>query len=407
MTIEEFWILIGQNPELAFVGVLLLSFLVFFVARRFIGRGLYYLAGRTESIYDDILVKNLHPFRIAWIAPLVVIHSFAYLLPDFEIYIQQTALFLILWVAVLTFNSLLDALNQIFESRPTYSAVSIQSYLDLAKILVLVVGVILSISIITGESPIVLLTGLGALTAILLLIFRDTILSLVASIQISTNDLIEEGDWIEVPSYEADGNVIEISLQSIKIQNGDKSISVIPTHKFMEVPFKNWRAMSKGGGRRIKRAIYIDIASIHFSDQETIERFKKIHLLADYIQAKQAELKEFNAEHNIDESVLVNVRRMTNIGTFRSYIAAYLHNRADINQTNMTFLVRQLAPGPKGLPLEIYVFATTTKLVEYESIQADIFDHLLAVLPQFGLHVFQEPTGRDFSVLADKNRIKA
>lgn len=406
MTIEEILTLFDQNPLLALLGVLLLSLLVLFLGRRFIGRGLYYLAGRTESAYDDILVQSLRPFRFAWIMPLLVIYSFANLLPEIEIYIQKSTLFLMLWVGVITLNSMMEALNKIYESRPSYSGVSIKSYLDLIKILFWVVGVILSISIITGESPIVLLTGLGALTAILLLIFRDTILSLVASVQISTNDLIEEGDWIEVPSYEADGGVIEISLQSIKIQNGDKSISVIPTHKFMEVPFKNWRAMSEGGGRRIKRAIYIDISSIRFCDQETIDRYKKIHILADYIQAKQKEIQEHNLKYKIDDSVLVNGRHLTNVGTFRAYIAAYLRKRTDIHQTGMTFLVRQLAPGPKGLPLEIYVFATTTNLVEYEAIQSDIFDHLLAVLPQFGLRVFQEPTGWDFSVFADGNRNK-
>ena len=400
MTIEEIWVLLEENPALAFVGVLLLSIVVFFLARGVIGKGMYYLAKRTETVADDIIVESLHPFSFAWIAPLLVIHSFAYLLPDIETYIQQTALFLILWVAVVTLNSLLDALNRIYESHPAYSGVSIQGYLDLVKILFLVVGGILSVSIITGQSPIALLTGLGALTAILLLVFRDTLLSVVASIQISTNDLIEEGDWIEVPSYGADGGVINITLHSVKIQNGDKSISIIPTHKFMEVPFKNWRGMRESGGRRIKRAIYIDIASIRFCDQETIERYKQIHLLVDYIEAKQKELEEYNSKHKIDESVLVNGRRMTNVGTFRAYIAAYLRNRADIHQTGMTFMVRQLEPGPTGLPLEMYVFTTTTDLVPYETIQADIFDHLLAVLPQFGLRVFQEPTGKDFAALA-------
>ncbi|MEK6256907.1 MAG: mechanosensitive ion channel family protein [Chloroflexota bacterium] len=396
MSIEDFIKLMDQNPELAFAGVLLLSFLTFFVARRVIGRGLYYLAGRTETNYDDILVKSMHPFRFAWIAPFLVILSFAYLLPEYEYLIQQTSYFCILWIAVITFNSLLDALSQIYESRPTYSGVSSQSYLDLVKILFLLIGGILSVSIITGESPLVLLTGLGALTAVLLIVFKDTLLSLVASIQISSNDLIEEGDWIEVPSYEADGDVIDISLHSVKIQNWDKTISVIPTHKFLDVAFKNWRGMSESGGRRIKRSISIDLATVKFCDDAMLASYRKFDLLRDFIITRQTEIDEYNQKNKVDESVLVNGRHMTNVGVFRAYMSAYLHDRTDIHQEGMTFLVRQLAPGPTGVPLEIYVFTTTTDWILYESIQSDIFDHFLAVLPQFDLRVFQEPTGSDF-----------
>lgn len=317
MTIDEFLSMLNQNPELAFVGVLLLSIVVFFLARVVIGRGLYYLAKRTETKADDILVESLHPFRFAWIAPLLVLYSFAYLLPELEFYIQQTALFIILWVAVMTLNSLLDALNQIYESRPTYSGVSIQSYLDLVKMLILMIAGILSVSIITGESPSALLTGLGAIAAILFLVFKDTLLSLVASIQISSNNLIEEGDWIEVPSYGADGDVIDISLHSVKIQNWNKTISVIPTHKFMEVSFKNWRGMSDSGGRRIKRSISIDLSTIRFCDADMLERFRKFSLLNDFIESRQAEIEEYNQKNKFADGSFADGRHMTNVGVFR------------------------------------------------------------------------------------------
>ncbi|MDH5508461.1 MAG: mechanosensitive ion channel family protein [Anaerolineae bacterium] len=399
MTIEDLQNWMDQNPELTFGGVVLLSILVFFIARFFIARGMVYIAGRTETKYDDIVVEQLHPFRFAYIAPLLVLYNFTYLLPDLQLIMQQSILFLILWLVVITFNSLLDAVNTIYESRPSFSGLSIQSYLDLVKLIFILVGIILSISLITGESPLILLSGLGALTAVLLLVFRDTLLSLVASIQIQANDLVKEGDWVEVPSYGADGDILDISLHTIKIQNFDMTITVIPTYKLMEVSFKNWRGMSESGGRRIKRAISIDIASIRFVDPDMLARYKKVDLISKYILRKEAELEAHNRANVSDANEPVNLRRLTNVGTFRAYIQAYLGNHPNLHQTKMTQLVRQLAPGPTGLPLEIYVFTNTTVWAEYEAIQADIFDHLLAVAQEFGLRVFQQPTGMDFAAL--------
>ena len=237
------------------------------------------------------------------------------------------------------------------------------------------------------------------MTAVLLLIFRDTILSFIASLQITSNDLVRVGDWIEVPKFGADGDVIDIALHTVKIQNWDKTITVIPTHKLIDETFKNWRGMAQSGGRRIKRSILIDIESIRICDDALVERLKKIHLITDYVQDKLQELDEYNAEQQIDTSSPVNGRRMTNIGTFRAYVVAYLRHHKRIHQ-QMTFLVRQLPPGPTGLPLEIYVFTNDTAWAKYEAIQADIFDHILAVVPEFDLRVFQSPTGRDFSNLS-------
>jgi miniconductance mechanosensitive channel len=303
---------------------------------------------------------------------------------------------LILWVSILTLNALMDALNALYEGSSQFRGVSIQGYLDVIKIVVLIAGVILSVSLFTGQSPVALLTGLGALTAVLLLVFRDTILSFVASVQINANDLIKEGDWIEVPGYEADGDVINMTLHTITVQNWDKTISVIPTHKITEVAYKNWRGMQESGGRRIKRSIYLDQGSIRFCDQEMLDRFHRVDILADYLDRKLNEIGEENRRKGIEMDSPLDGRQLTNLGTFRAYIEAYLRHHPGIHQEGMTFLVRQLAPGPKGLPLEIYVFAKTTEWVAYEKIQADIFDHLLASVPLFDLRVFQEPTGMDF-----------
>lgn len=395
MSIEIIQQWIDLNPTLAFGAAILLSIVVFFIARMILGRGLNYIASRTETKYDDIFVKDLHPFRVAWVAPLVVIYPFAYLMPEYEEIIKQLLLFLILWVLILTLNSILSASNKIYESSPSFTGVSILGYLDIVKLLVFIIGLILSIALFTGESPIVLLSGLGAITAVLLLVFRDTILSLVASIQISANDLLKQGDWIEVPSYGADGDVIDMSLHSVKIQNWDKTITVIPTHKFTEVAFKNWRGMQEAGGRRIKRAINIDLHSIRFSTDNMIERWKKIELIRPYLEQKEKEIAAYNKEKGIDSSVTVNGRQLTNIGTFRAYVEAYLKTNKEIHQTGLTFLVRQLAPNPKGLPIEVYSFTKTTDWGVYERIQGDIFDHLLAAAREFDLLVFQEATQID------------
>lgn len=394
MDILQDWI--QQNPFYALGALLLASILTYLVARGVLARGLTYLASRSKTKVDDILVQKLRPFRVAWLAPLTIIFIFADLAPDYQVIIEKAALFLILWISTLTINALMDAFNAVYESSSQFSGVSIQGYLDIVKIVVLIAAVILSISIFSGQSPVALLTGLGALTAVLLLVFRDTILSFVASVQINAHDLVKEGDWIEVPSYEADGDVIDMTLHTITVQNWDKTISVIPTHKITEVAYKNWRGMQESGGRRIKRAIYIDLGSIRFCDKEMLARFHKVDILQDYLDSKRLEIEAENQPRVIEMDSPLDGRQLTNLGTFRAYIESYLRNHPNIHHEGMTFLVRQLASGPKGVPLEIYVFTKTTEWVTYEQIQADIFDHLLAAVPLFDLRVFQEPTGMDF-----------
>lgn len=388
---------IQQNPWLALAMIAAISVAIFLVVRMFLGRGLTSLAARTETKIDDVLVERLKPFRIAWLAPLIIIYLLAELEPTYQVWIEKGALFLILWISVFTLNALMDALNIFYENSSSYKGVSIQGYLDIVKILVILSGIILSVSLISGQSPLALLTGLGALTAILLLVFRDTILSFVASLQISTNDLVKEGDWIEVPSYDADGDVINMTLHTIKVQNWDKTISVIPTHKIMEVSYKNWRGMQESGGRRIKRAVHIDLVSIRFCDEEMLERFRKVDILREYLDQRLGEIEKERVQKGIEIDSPLDSRQLTNLGTYRAYIEAYLRAQPKIHQEGMTFLIRQLAPGPTGVPLEIYVFTKTTEWIEYERIQADIFDHLLAAVPVFDLRVFQEPTGLDFA----------
>ena len=271
-----------------------------------------------------------------------------------------------------------------------------KSYLQVLKLIVNLFGIIIFVAVLSGNSPFYLLSGIGALTAVLMLIFKDTILSLVSSIQISSNDLFKVGDWVEAPQFGADGDVVDIALHTIKIQNWDKTISIIPTHKLVDSSFKNWRGMSDSGGRRIKRSIKIDMNSIKFCSEEMIEKYKNIKILREYINNKVKEINEHNEENNISIDAQINGRSLTNIGTFRAYIESYLKNNSNIHD-GMTFLVRQLSPQSDGVPIEIYVFSNDTNWVNYESIQSDIFDHLLAIISEFDLRVFQNPTGKDFS----------
>lgn len=392
------WVI--ENPIPALGLIFLISLIVFLFTRNIILRGLMAIASRSDTKIDDIFIKHLRPYRLAWLSPLLVIYAFANWLPDFGLNIRKVALFLILLVSVISINALLNAFNEVYESRPTFNGVSIQSYLDVAKILIVVLAVILSISLFSGESPLVLLTGLGALTAVLLLIFQDTLLSIVASVQIVAQDLIKEGDWVEIPSYGADGDVVNISLHAIKIQNFDKTYTVIPTYKIVDVAYKNWRGMQQSGGRRIQRSLLIDMTSIKFCDQEMLERLCQIDLIRNELQERVAAIVSYREAHPEQNDSPLDGPQITNTEIFRSYIQAYLRSREDIHQEGMPFLVRTLAPNPTGLPIELYIFARTTDWFKYEAIQSEIIDHLLAAAWHFDLRVFQEPTGLDFSSFA-------
>lgn len=407
MTTAEFFAQLQANLPMAVVAVLVIGLAFFLLFRYVIARAITSMAARTKSKADDSLVRYLKPTRMAWLAPLVVVYISAFLFPDYQGTISRVALFLILWLSVITLAGLLTAINEIYERRSTYNGVSIQGYLDIARLVIVLVGIILSITLLTGESPVVLLTGLGAIAAVLMLIFQNTILSLVASIQIAANDLIKEGDWVEVPSYDADGDVVNINLHTIKIRNFDMTYSVIPTYKMVDVPYRNWRGMVESGGRRIQRSLSIDMVSIKFCDTEMLERLGRIDLLSDYLEEKINALQAYQLEHHDHFDSPLDGPQITNIEVFRAYIAAYLKHRPDIYSDNVRpFLVRVLAPGPNGLPVELYIFTKTTDWVAYELIQAEIFDHLLAAATNFDLRVFQQPTGMDFTAMLRTSAVR-
>ena len=348
---------------------------------------------KTSTKLDDILIEKGFLNRLSNLIPLIIFYNlFNYIYGDYLI-VNRLTLALIAIVVILSINSLLNAFNEIYNQSKYSDKINIKSYFQILRLVLNLFGLIIVISIFSGQSPFYLLSGLGALTAVLMVVFKDTILSFVSSVQISSNDLFKEGDWVEAPQFGADGDVIDIGLHTIKIQNWDKTISIIPTHKLIDSSFKNWRGMSDSGGRRIKRSINIDINSIKFCNHELIEKLKAVNIISEYINTKLSEIDSHNADLN--SKSLINGRALTNIGTYRAYIKAYLKNNKHIHN-DMTFLVRQLSPTEKGLPIEIYVFSNNTNWIDYEEIQSDIFDHLLSVLNQFELKIYQYPSGNDF-----------
>ena len=397
---------LADHPTIAMVlGVTLLAVVALIadlVAKRQLVRLLSGLAMRTRSTWDDALIEQRVLSHLAQCVPAVVVMIGAKWIPgigDGTLHvIENVALAYLALMITLSLGALMSAANSIYEQYPMAKNRPIRGYVQVAKIIFYCLGAILVISALLDRSPLLFLSGFGAMTAVLILVFRDTILSLVASIQLIGNDMVRVGDWIEMPGSNADGDVIEVALHTVKVQNWDKTITTIPTHKLISESFRNWRGMSESGGRRIKRSLLLDQNSIRFLTDDETAKFKRFALLKDYITEKQQELSTEKSGLNRDEASAVNLRRLTNIGTFRAYIVSYLRGRADISDT-LTFLVRQLPPYADGLAIEIYVFTNTTEWVAYEGIQADIFDHLLAIIPEFGLRVFQSPSGMDVRAL--------
>ena len=335
---------------------------------------------------------------LATVAPLLIVSRGIRLVPNLleEVYTLVTNVaqaLIVISVAMAIVRALAYA-NELYERLPRSKNRPIKGFVQVVKILVLCGAAIITISVLIDQSPLLLLSGLGAITAVLLLVFKDTILSLVASVQLTSNDMLRVGDWIEMPAMNADGDVIDISLHTVKVQNFDKTITTIPTHRLVSDAYRNWRGMSEAGGRRIKRALTVDQNSIRFLSDDEVASLKRFRVLRDYLAAKKEEIAAWNATELAGEDA-VNARRITNIGTLRAYIIGYLKSHPEIDD-NFTLLVRQLPPGPEGLPIEVYCFTATTNWGEYERIQADIFDHLLAILPEFDLQIFQEPSGSDF-----------
>jgi len=393
-----------DNPILGFilkiVGILVLAWIVYWIIHKVLISYITKLVKRTKTEFDDILLNEKILKRVSYIIPVLVIQQFRVFNPSIESIIDTTLNAVLALLIILIINSVIDAFTEIIQKFEKFKDRPLKSYAQVIKIIATTIGVIFIFGILTGQEFWGLFAGLGAISAVLLFVFKDTILSFIASIQIATYDLVKVGDWIEVPKLGIDGDIMDISLHTIKIRNFDKTVSVFPTVALIQNSFKNWRGMQETGGRRIKRSIYIDVSSIKFVDDRMLQRFKKIRLLSDYLDKKIEEINKYNAQLNEEPTdEIVNGRRLTNVGTFRQYLKEYLRERSDIDKS-LTFLVRQLQPGPDGLPIEIYIFANTTEWVKYEEIQSDIFDHIMAVVPQFELKVFQNPTSYDFKELS-------
>ncbi len=381
------------------VVVLALAWAANFIAKKIILRGVRHTVKKTVTKWDDALMERRMFSRLSHLAPAVVIYAAAPIVfAGYESPINTMRLvstvYMVL-VGLFVVDAFLNAVVDIYRTYVFSRRLPIRGFVQIAKIVIFFAAGVIVISVIVDRDPSKLLAGMGAMTAVLILIFKDSILGFVAGIQLSTNKMLHIGDWIEIPNYGADGNVIDISLTTVKVQNWDKTISTIPAYALISETFKNWRGMSESGGRRIKRSVYIDMNSIQFCDEVMLEKFKRFGFINEYIESKRSEVSVWNRDQEVDDSELVNGRRLTNVGTFRAYLVAYLRRHPSINK-EMTFLVRQLAPTSKGLAIQIYVFSRDKVWANYEDIQADIFDHVLATIPHFGLRVFQEPSGSDF-----------
>jgi miniconductance mechanosensitive channel len=373
--------------------------LVDYIIRRIIRLVFTGLANRTKSNFDDIMIKNKVPRNIAHIIPLVIAYE---LLPivfsDFEFWkniIQKGLLtfgiILTLWLV----RSFLNTLKDFLKTVPNFKDKPIDSYIQVFMIFAWVIGVFSAFAIITGISFWQFATSLGAISAVLLLVFKDTILGFVASIQVTVNDMVRIGDWIAFEKYGADGNVIEINLSTVKVQNWDKTITTIPTYALISDSFKNWRGMMDSGGRRIKRSLNIKMDSVRHLKARDIQKLKKVELIRDYLSTRQQQIEAYNTTNNIDKSVLLNGRNLTNLGVFRKYIETYTEKHSAINK-DMMIMARQLSPTSEGIPLEIYAFSADKRWQNYEYIMSDIFDHIIASVHYFDLEIFEFPNNSNF-----------
>jgi miniconductance mechanosensitive channel len=396
----------GMVESLVRGGLILLAFLLSWVAHRVsqgpIKRSIEKFAHYTIQQWDDILVEKHIVKRILYFIPLILLYvlSSPILTGTSLLPFSQALISVLFLIAVMMFlDAILSALLAIYGKSAIAKEISITPFVQVLKLGLYFVTGILLLSLLLQKTPLYFLSGLGALTAVLMFVFKDVLMGFVAGIQLIANKMVAPKDWIEMPKYGADGDVLEITLTTVKVQNFDNTITTIPTYALINESFKNWRNMNLSGGRRIKRYVNIDLGSIKFCNSEMLVRFKSIQLISQYIQNRQEEILVYNKKHQVDESTLVNGRRLTNIGVFRSYVEAYLRQHPMIHN-DMTFLIRQLSPSENGLPIEIYVFCKNTNWTAYEAIQADIFDHILAVVPEFDLRVFQEPSGSDFQKIA-------
>ncbi len=389
--------------------ILFVAFLANFIVKKYLIKFLQRMAAKTKTEVDDILLNHKVIFYITHLIPSTIIYltfNFAFdnnVVYPFDVaYITKIVytvlafyVYAILWIVLF---ALIDASYEIFQKSSLSKDVDIKGFLQLIKVIIAMVFVILFVSKLIGKRPFAILTALGAVAAVLMFVFKDTLLGFVAGIQIAANKMAKPGDWVSMPSMKADGTILEIGLTTVKIQNWDKTISTVPTYALVSKSFANWKGMEASGGRRIKRSFFIDVSSIKFCTSEMLEKYKNIHLLKSYIEEKQSEIETYNKSKNISPDNLVNSRYLTNIGTFRKYIELYLKEHPLLKK-DLTLLVRQLQVTPEGLPMEVYAFSSDQRWAYYEAIQADIFDHIFSVIHEFDLKLFQSPTGADFQAI--------
>ena len=382
--------------------LLLLSYISYAIIRPLLIKLVTKLTVKSKTHWDNVLLKERFFHKIALLVPILIIHFFVpfftHVTPSIHNLVLNLLEILLVIIGIQIILAFLNGINSIFELSEKGKKKSIKGYIQVVKIVVYFIGAITIFSALSGRDALSIFTGLGAFAAILLLVFQDAIKGLASGVQLSANDMVRKGDWISMPKYGADGNVIEITLTTVKVQNWDKTISMIPAYALVSESFSNWRGMEESGGRRIKRSIYIDVSSIHFLSEEEIRTMSEVGLIKGYLNEKESEINKINQSISGADKVQVNGRKLTNIGTFRRYLEEYIKEHSQINH-NMTFMVRQLQSSEKGLPIEIYAFSKIQSWEAYEKIQSDIFDHIFAAVQTFDLRIFQNPTGSDFQSL--------
>ena len=396
----------SMADELAAVALLALivlgGFLIYGLLRNYLLKLIHRVTLKTTNTWDDALVEAKVFHRFLRLIPLTFIAvCIDRAMPGSFVMLKRMVFALIIFSGARAIEAFLNAVSDIYHQREAGNRKPIRPFIQTLIIIDYIFAAIFLIGVLLDKSPWHLVGLLGGVTAVTMLVFKDTILGFVAGIQLGANDMVREGDWIEMPKYGADGDVIEVAVNTVKVRNWDKTISTIPTYALISDSFKNWRGMSESAGRRIKRSICIDMNTVHFTDEAMLKNFRKMELLSDYVEKRQSEIDAANQKCGLDLSAtVVNGRRQTNLGIFRAYLVEYLRNHPNIHK-GMTFLVRHLQPTSQGLPIEIYVFSSDKVWASYEAIQSDIFDHILAAIPEFGLRVFQDPTGSDFSKLTE------
>jgi miniconductance mechanosensitive channel len=410
--LDDLFLKMGLSESIAFpmkgmffiICLILLSIIANWVAKRIILSVVRKIIRTSKNKWDDVMLEKKVFHRLSHFAPVLVIYlvgpAFMENYPRMTDYTYLASSIYVVFMLLIVFYAFLDAVGAIYNNYEISRSKPIKGYLQVTKIITGMIAAIFALSIVLDRSPLYFFTGLGAITAVLLLVFKDTIMGFVAGVQVTTNNMVQIGDWIEMPKYGADGDVIDISLHTVTIRNFDRTLTTIPTYALVSDSFKNWRGMVQTGGRRIKRDVFIDINSIKFCDEEMLSRFESVHLIKDYIIEKRKEIEAYNTIHKLDTTVVANGRRMTNIGTFRVYIFNYLKNHPQIH-SELTCMVRQMPPGEKGVALQVYAFTNDIVWVNYEAIQADIFDHILSIARFFNLRIFQFPTEVNLSLNHD------